>query len=314
LLLEGKSLEAVKLTAYGSLIGLTTALILLAPALYLLPLLYSGIRGIVVYIIALVAVLLILREKDRAGKAVLIFLLSGWLGYAILDLKALSSSQVLFPAFTGLFGLSTLLISLKNRQELMPQKEYALIDFDKGLCLSGVLGSIGGIVVGVLPSLSPSQIGVVMSEIYGGSVQRFLVSVSAINTSDAIYSLVSLYTIGNPRSGVAVMLSKIIQLDWNSFLLFVGAIASTALIAMSLHLWIGRKAMFFFSKINYRVISILVVVFMIFLVYLLTGLLGLFILFLSTLIGLMPPQLGVSRTHLMGVLIIPTILFFLGLS
>jgi len=314
LLLEGRSLEAVKLTAYGSLIGLASALLLLILAIYLLPIIYFTLRPIVVYIIVSVALILIVREKQRAPEACLIVALAGWLGYIILDMKALSSSQVLFPAFTGLFGLSTILLSFKGKQQFVPQKPYAVIDFDSSMLKSGVSGSLGGIAVGVLPSLSPSQIGVLMSEVYGASLKHFLVSVSAINTSDAIYSMVSLYTIGNPRSGVAVMISKLLQLEWHTFLLFVGVMACTGLVAVVIHMWVGRKAMHLLKKINYRHLSLAVVIFIVSAVTYMSGPLGLFILALSTVIGLLPPQAGVSRTHLMGVLIVPTVLYFLGLA
>ena len=314
LLMDGKSYEAVKLTAFGSLIGLTSALLFLLPALYILPVLYTSIREVVVYVIAAVSIILILREgKSGFIKAAFIFACAGWFGYEILHLNILSSTQVLFPAFTGLFGLSTILLSINSKPKNIPQKEYAVLEYDRGLFTSGLAGSFGGITVGVLPSLSPSQVGVLMSHLYGGSVQRFLVSVSAINTSDAIYSLISLYAIGNPRSGVAVMLSKILELDWPTLMLFVGVMASTAFFATTLHLWLGRRAMQLFAKIDYIKVSLLVVAFMTLLVFLLTGFAGLFILALATVMGFMPPNAGVSRTHLMGVLIIPTILFFLGL-
>jgi TctA family transporter len=47
------------------------------------------------------------------------------------------------------------------------------------------------------------------------------------------------------------------------------------------------------------------------LVFLFTGFFGLGLAFLCTIIGLLPIMSGVSRTHLMGVLLIPTISYFL---
>ncbi|OYT41042.1 MAG: hypothetical protein B6U86_03160 [Candidatus Altiarchaeales archaeon ex4484_43] len=61
-----------------------------------------------------------------------------------------------------------------------------------------------------------------MYEIIGSDIRNFLISVSAINTSDAIFSFVSLYTIKNPRSGVATMVGKVLDLDLNTFLLLIG--------------------------------------------------------------------------------------------
>lgn len=313
LLLKGESLTAVKLTAIGSLIGLATALILLAPAVKLLPIIYNGIRSIVVYIIILVSILLILREKKRMAHALLIFLLTGWLGTVILEMKALSSSQVLFPAFAGLFGLSTIILSLKTKPNLVPQKPFAVMDVDAQTLGAGFLGSLGGIAVGVLPSLSPSQIGIVMSRLYGRSIKRFLVSISAINTSDAIYSLIALYAIGNPRSGVAVMLSKIMEVDSDTLVLLVGSMAFSAIVAYTIHLQVGRSANKIFSRLNYQGVSLTVIAFITLTTIALTGWLGLLILVTSTATGFLPPMTGVSRTHLMGILIIPTTAFMLGI-
>lgn len=51
LLLQGKALDAVKLTAYGSLAGLIISLLLLPPALYLIPLAYNALRPFMVYVL-----------------------------------------------------------------------------------------------------------------------------------------------------------------------------------------------------------------------------------------------------------------------
>lgn len=175
------------------------------------------------------------------------------------------------------------------------------------------MGSIAGAVVGIVPGLSPSQAGLIMAGLLGNSVRNFLVAVSAINTADAIYSLVAVYTIGNPRSGVAVMVSKIVEVNWSTLLLFTGVIAVTGLFATLMHLWIGKRARGLFGKVNYRLVGVLTILFIVVLVYVFTGWVGLYITALATVVGLLPILAGVSRTHSMGVLIIPTILYFIGL-
>ncbi len=61
-------------------------------------------------------------------------------------------------------------------------------------------------IAGTLPGISASQIGTLMAIVFGNSVGAFMISVSAINLSDSIFSLIAIYTIGNARSGVAVMI------------------------------------------------------------------------------------------------------------
>ena len=316
LLIEGKALEAVKLTAFGSLFGLFFALLLLVPMLFLIPILYTALHGIIVYILIVAVISLILRERkpNKILWAILIFCITGYLGMIIFDLKILSATQVLFPVFVGLFGLSNILASLNSGTVRIPQDEFIDVKPTPKFIFSGFLGSIGGMLVGILPAMSPSQVGVLMYEIIGTDTRNFLITMSAINTSDAIYSLIALYTIQNPRSGVVVMISKVLEVDFNVLLLLIGIIAFTAFFATFLHIKIGRLAMRFVGRVNYKSLCIASLTLILSLVYLFTGLFGVLLALLATIIGSLPILSGVSRTHSMGVLLLPTILYFLGLG
>ena len=65
---------------------------------------------------------------------------------------------------------------------------------------------------------------------------------------------------------------------------------------------------------NYRLFSATVLVLILALVYFFTGFFGLLIALVSTATGLLPIYAGVSRTHLMGVLLVPTIMYYLGIA
>jgi putative membrane protein len=315
LVMAGHGFEAVKLTAYGCLLGLVFGLLFLLPVLYFVPVIYRQIRGVVVYAIASAECALILRE-DGWGRlwAFVVFSLSGILGLLTLDCASLSSSQVLFPVFAGLFGLSGIVCSLGERQHCVPQQGYANVRVDGEVVRGGFFGAAGGVIVGLLPAMSPSQVGILMSEAFGSGQRGFLVSVAAISTSDSIYSLVSLYTIQNARSGVAVMLGRILEFDASVLALFVGVFCLSALAAFFLHLEIGRRAMVLFGRVDYRVISSSVLVFVLFLVWFFTGTFGVLVAMVAAAVGVLPIRSGVSRTHLMGVLLLPTIFYFLGVG
>ncbi len=316
LLLQGRALEAVKLTAYGSLLGLFFALLLLAPALILIPILYESLRTVIVYVLLAAVVVLILRErkKNKMFYASIIFLLCGILGVLMFKQRILSTTEVLFPVFVGIFGLSNILYSVKTKSNrIVPQDKIALVKMDRSFISSSFIGSIGGLLVGILPAMSPSQVGVIIYEMLGSNLRSFIISVSAINTSDAIYSFISLYTINNPRSGVATMVSKVLEIDFNVLLLLVGVIAFTGLFATILHIEIGKRAMNLVGRIDYRILSIFSLLLVLVLVYYFTGFCGLFMAFLATCLGLMPLFAGVSRTHCMGVLMLPTIMYFLNI-
>ncbi|MBN2014200.1 MAG: tripartite tricarboxylate transporter permease [Candidatus Altiarchaeota archaeon] len=314
LLLQGKAIEAVKLTALGSLLGLGFALLMLVPTLILIPLIYEGLRGFIVYVLILAVLFLILREKskERILWSSATFILSGCLGIIMFDLKILSTTQVLFPVFVGLFGLSNILYSLGSKTTNIPQEQFIPLKMKKGYLSSGFLGALAGLLVGVLPAMSPSQLGILMYGLLKSDVRNFLVSVSAINTSDAIFSFVSLYTINNPRSGVATMVGKVLEFDFPTLLLLVGVTSFIAVFATYLHIRIGGFTMNVVGRINYRNLSIATILLVLSLVYLITGWFGSLLALLATSIGLLPIFAGVSRTHCMGVLLVPTILYFLG--
>ena len=315
LLIQGRAIEAVKLTAYGSLFGLFFALIFLLPALFLIPVIYKNLHPFILYILIICIIILILREREfrKIFYASIVFLLSGILGIFMFKQRILSTTEVLFPVFVGIFGLSNILFSLKSKStEIVPQEDFITIRMDRDLLSSTFIGSIGGLIVGILPAMSPSQVGVIMYEIMGTNIRNFILSVSAINTSDAIYSFISLYTINNPRSGVATIIGKIMSINLNTLLLLVGVTSFIAFIATFLHIKIGRIAMRFVERINYGFLSFLSLMFVLVLVLYFTGLFGLYMAILSTVIGTIPILSSISRTHCMGVLIVPTILYFLG--
>jgi putative membrane protein len=315
--MQGKALEAVKLTATGSLLGLTMGLILFLPALYVIPWLYNASRGIIAYVLIVLVLLLLLHEKTRKKIAwsVLVFLLAGWLGVVALDMqKILSSNEILFPVFAGLFGMANLIDSLKSKVQSVPQDEYVKVGIEPKFMGAGLMGALSGAIIGVLPAISPSQLGALLSERFELDSRNFLVFLSAINTSDAIYSLLAIYTIQNPRSGVAVIVQKVLEIDYDTVLLLVGVMAFSAVFATIAHIEIGKRMSRIVSKINYKKLCLASLMLILSLVYLFTGVFGLLIALLCTVIGLLPILAGISRTHLMGVLLVPTILFFLGVQ
>lgn len=314
MMLAGKGIEALKLIAFGCFFGLFFGLVLLVPAFLIIPSLYESSRGLIVFVLIAIIFFLILREK-KAKKillAVFVLLISGYFGLISLNLKILSSSQVLFPVFAGLFGLSNIAASLQEKIIRIPQDEFITLKIKKKFFSSALLGAIGGMIIGTLPAMSPSQLGVLMYEILGTDIRNFLISVSAINTSDSIFSLVSIYTIENARSGVAAMINAVIDINFTTVILFIGIIAFVSFFSLALILKIGRKALKFSGKVNYRNMCIFSFLLITSLVFLFTGFFGVIIVFIGMIIGLIPIRAGVSRTHCMGVLLIPTIIYFLG--
>ena len=110
------------------------------------------------------------------------------------------------------------------------------------------------------------------------------------------------------------MVGKVLEMDFNTLLLLVGVISFVGVFATVLHIRIGKLAIKFVERIDYQLVSIFSFVFVLLLVVFFTGFFGLYMALLATSLGLLPILAGVSRTHCMGVLIIPTIFYFLGFT
>lgn len=328
LLLEGRGMEAVRITGIASLYGVVTSLMLLPLAFIVVPIAYSAVRSAVVPILLFAIGYLILRERkpERILWALTTFLIAGYLGWTCLNLSVLSTSQVFLPMFSGLFGLSTLLTGIQAGSKFYPQDLKAEIQLGKkSLWRSSFLGAVGGLLVGLLPAMSPSQIGIVFQEVGALKektknaledlhIRRFMTIVASLNTADAMFSIFGLYLMNNPRSGISVIMQDLFgQIDLGLLALMCGVMLVSGLIAYRIHIFIGEKFATLAGRINFQKISAAGFVFVLVMVFAMTGFLGLAIAIISMMVGLVPALTGVSRTHCMGCLLLPTLLFFLGI-
>ncbi len=347
MLLEGRGYEAVMLSAIGSLGGIIVGFIFLIPFRFIIGEPVNGyifLKEYMVYILLGICILILFSEQTKipykrvvnSGKteyepgkfsrtlgiaiAVLIFLTAGVFGYLIFILDIGSPfglpSTALFPALAGLFGVATLLDSLRSNTSI-PKQKITRPELDKGETLKSVTtGSIAGSTVGFLPGLS-SGVATVVAMLFRKEQEReqVIVTLSAINTTNSFFVLVALFLILRPRSGAAIVVNQLIPVEhWGStimpgnliYLVLAGLIA--AILGFFLTLYIGKRFARLFEKISYRKVVGGIIIFIIIMVFMFTGMLGLFILAISTCLGLMPPYFGVRRSHAMGVLLVPVII------
>lgn len=319
LLLEGRGAEAIRLTVIGCFGAILTSIALLAGLVYFISTLYSIIRPSIGWILLAIVFFMIGIEQTWKQRAwgLLVFALSGLLGYVVLNSNLVPPKHALFPLLAGLFGLSTLIISMKSCQFIPAQYDVTEIKFPKQRLVKCVMfGSIAGMVVGLLPGIGAAQATVLAQQVSGRNDHReFLVSVSGVDTSNFIFSLAAIYAIGHPRSGAAVAVEKILGgLNVYELLFMISIILLTSGIAVTIALksskWIAKRL----ERVNYRKLCLAISVFMLALIVALTGPFGFLIAFVSTCIGLIAPLVGIRRTHGMGVLLLPTIVYFLTLS
>ena len=314
---QGRGYEVIRLTALGSLGALMLSAALVGPMLLVIGPAYESINPHMHWL--LLAIIMVMFALERSWKsiwwAVMIFLLSGMLGILTLDTNLGASDTMLMPLLGGLFGVSVLLASMKGQGKLPKQRITEEPMSLRSNARSIFAGTSAGALTGIIPGVGPAQ-GTVLTQLAtrSGGTRDFLVGVSGVNTAKALFSFVALYAIGRPRSGAAVAVSQIIDVGANELLLLTGIALFSGGLATILHLYIGKLATKHIHRLPYRAMCITVVASVIGLSLYYSGAVGLLVLATATAIGLLPATVGVKRTHCMGVIILPCILYFAGLK
>ncbi len=111
-----------------------------------------------------------MQNRGKRFYAGLAVFYSGALGLLILNNGIINNPvQALFPVLTGLFGISTLLMSLNSRVDVPPQ----FLSWTPTPALKGIgVGSLAGLLAGLLPSIGSSQSATVVQEIFGKGDER----------------------------------------------------------------------------------------------------------------------------------------------
>jgi putative membrane protein len=310
MLLKGLGYEAAKLTAIGCLIGTIAAMILSILFIKTAPIFYPFLDKYMVFILIILSFFLVLTEKGMKSKffAILIFFLSGTLGYFTLNLTTIK--QPLFPLFTGLFGSSLLTISFLKNVRLPEQKitksKIKKEEIFKALGLSIFSSSL----VSFLPGVGSSQAATIASMFKKISEKTFLILLGMINSMTMLLSFVALYAINKPRSGVAVFVGKFLpNISLNQlYSLFIVALI-VSIMAFLMTILIAKNFSRFISKINYKKLCLVILIFLIILTPIISGWLGLIVLAVGTSLGIYCSFIGIKKIFLMGSLLLPVIIW-----
>lgn len=327
MVLEGRSKEAIRIVSVGGFGAIVMVILLLPFFSIALPFFNSISKPYTWILLLVVSVYLIYRlSANRIAFlwSLLLFVLSGLLGWIIFQ-TPISSGLSLMAMFSGLFGISTILFSLNDSSFIPHQNKFYEFDLDKNTIKSIFAGGTAGAILGFLPGFGPAQGSIIAQGAanIGNSTENqddtknFLLAISGLNTADTLFSLIAIYLIGNPRSGIAVYMSYLIS-EFSIWHLLIFTFAS--LVAVSISLLICLKLGDSFSKlmqgIDYKKLSIAVIVLMIIILFIFTLVYNGPVFYLaltlisSTALGLLPHYLGVSKSHLMGVLILPAIIIY----
>ncbi len=310
MLLNGRGYEAVFLTVVGGLGSMILVVTGLPFLFFILPIVYGAIRPIIHIVLIAVIIWMLLFEKGKRKKALLVLVMSGLFGIIALNTN---SQTLLFPSLTGMFGMSALVVSMYSRVNIPKQTHNVNIkcDWFKG----SVAGWLAGVFSALLPGVGSSQAGVIASQILRADIKEFMIALGGINTSNIFFTFMCLYLIGKTRSGAAWFISQVFgEISMRlMFLVIISSIAASLLSAAAT-LYIAKRISIRMANINYSRLTFMVMVFLVLMITLQTGIVGLITMICGLFIGLVTISFGVRRAYMMGFLLIPTIVYFSGLS
>lgn len=326
MVLEGRSKEAIRLVSLGGFGAILVIIVLLPAFAFLLPIFHAATKQytfIILFTVSLYMIWRLSNGKKAFFWSLLLFILSGILGWTGFQ-TPISSGLFLMCTFSGLFGISTIMFSLNESSFIPHQNKFYDLNLNKGMLKGIFAGGVAGAILSFLPGFGPAQGGIIAQEASGGSdvngTENFLTAISGLNTSDTLFSVFTIYLIGRPRSGIAIYMDYLIEtFSISHLLLFSFASLVAVSISVIICLKIGDRFSKLMQGIDYKKLSISVIILMIVILLIFTiiyeGPIPYIILVLisSTALGLLPHYLGVSKSHLMGVLIIPAMIIYFNI-
>ncbi len=139
---------------------------------------------------------------------------------------------------------------------------------------------------------------------------------SSVNTAVTVMVLGFLYMVGRPRSGAALALNMMYPIDiWNAveppadFIRLLAITVAAGLFAVPVMIEVGKGMLKVHELVPLRTLVLSVCIFITVLVYISTDWIGVGTLVIGTMIGLMAPRIGIRRSHGMGVILVPIMIY-----
>lgn len=334
MLLDGEGARAVALAARGCVLGCALSVAFLIPLRWLL----GDPVGLAVafrpwtaaFLVGILVALLLaeVRTGRRRGRRLLraawVQLLAGALGLAVLEGPVgLSPDLALFPLFSGLFGMPTLVLSLWTEPGRIPEQSPGVLESlsvrEAGHAMRGALA---GAAVSWLPGLSGGAAATLAA--VGGrrklAPPAFMVILGAVSTSTAVLSVSVLFMIGKARSGTAAAVRDLLGSSGNwpdsltpppAVLWLALASVLAGVIAAPLASAVARLLARRWSRVDPRLLAAGTLLGLTALIAVASGLLGMLVAGLACVVGLVPVRSGTRRVHLMASLLVPVLATYL---
>ncbi len=339
MLLRGTGYRAVQLSALASQAAVVLSVAAALPFHWFLsgPIgIWEFVRTHLFWLVLVTAVMLVILEPGMLGPetwhdlvraacakaaSVMILLLSSGYGWLLSQLPYKAYLPVppspLLPALSGLFGGATVLASLVVTAKL-PHQFLRVRHRDvkmPGAAAALGTGVVAGATMSVLPGLTNASATALATMLRKGTNEETIVSVSAVNTANAMFNLAVLYLYGRTRSGAVVAMKDLWAVDtwYDRIPIDLANFGIVALLtgfgSMLITLMIGKHTVRQIQRVPYRGLSWGVLAYMVATVAIFTGAAGLLVFAVGIAIGTLPVKLGLQRVALTGVLLGPVLVY-----
>ena len=276
MVLQGRSKEVIRIVCVGGFGAIIVTILMLPVFSVVLPVLHEVSKPVTWIILLVASIYLTYRLTSTIRDflwSLFLFLISGILGWAIFQ-TPISSGISLMCTFSGLFGISTILFSLNDNSTIPHQNSFYDLNIDFNKFKSIFAGGITGAILGFLPGFGPAQ-GTVIAQAASGTSDNddedtvnFLLATSGLNISDCLFSLMAIYIIGNPRSGIAVYMSYLISnMTFNHLIIYIFSSLLAVSVSLVLALKLGDSFSELMGGVDYKKLSIAVILLQILILY-----------------------------------------------
>jgi TctA family transporter len=297
-----------KTVSSGTIVSLLFSLPLIFIFQNLFSQIHSTIQSSLLVILTAIILYTILSERTFARKifAAFIFILTGIFGILVQNTGFLPANLLLMPIFIGLYGFSSIIARKHSEKNIVfpvslkEKIKISLISF--GTTLFAIF----------IPSMKRSQTSAITLGL--GKIDQnetVLLALSIISTSFLIISIIALSS-NSIRSILAYDISELTEMNFNQVLIILGSFILAAVFSIFLLLNLTKFLDKIVFKVNKKYLKIFGFVCGSILILYFTSWKGALLAVVATSIGILSIKLRVRSAHLMGILLVPTLLRLVG--
>ena len=195
-----------------------------------------------------------------------------------------------YPMFSGLFGISSLIVSI-NYNAILPEQFISKIELNKFKTMTiAVKGFLASLLVGFLPGMGSAQASMIATSFSKDNERKdYIILVSSINSIVLVMAIIALFTINKARNGAIAIISEMFGIiSIYHFILFISLVLFISGIAAIITISISKMFMNVIKKINYKKLSCFIIFLIAVLVLIISGLTGFLVLIFSSAICFIP--------------------------